>query len=94
LVSASPKQEQADGIGTFRSAGISAPSAEILSERGKNIIVAPAGAVSGAICRAEKRVTFSYKRRGLLLRDAESAYLQSDDEDARPLDELHGAAIT
>ena len=44
--------------------------------------------------RITHRVARHLERRGLLVRDAESTYLQWDDEDARPLDELLGSAVT
>jgi hypothetical protein len=44
--------------------------------------------------RITHRVGRHLECRGLLVRDAESAHLQWDDEDARPLDELLGAAVT
>jgi hypothetical protein len=51
-------------------------------------------ALQGLLERITHRVGRHLERRGLLLRDADSAYLQWDEEGARPLDELHGAAIT
>jgi hypothetical protein len=53
----------------------------------------PAG-LQALLERITHRVGRHLERRGLLVRDAESANLQWDDEDARPLDELLGAAVT
>ena len=51
-------------------------------------------ALQELLARIVRRVGHHLERRGLLVRDAESAYLQWDDGDNRPLDELLGAAIT
>jgi len=47
-------------------------------------------ALQGLLERIVHRVGRHLERRGLLVRDAESAYLQWDDERASPLDDLLG----